>query len=294
MIPLEILEALPTLVPDSEGNPMRFEPGTALGGGCINSACILNSDSGPFFIKWNRSDAYPGMFEAEERGLKLLGAQSELRIPQVIAAGSSANYSFLMLEYLGRGRQASDFWDRFAHGLAMLHRQSTDRFGLDHDNYIGSLAQRNKWQPDWSSFFYLQRLEPQASLAYDSALLGKPELNALERLAGRLDSIFPREAASLLHGDLWNGNYLLGPEGEPCLIDPAVYYGHREMDLGMSLLFGGFAPAFYDAYNQHFPLEPDWRSRVDICNLYPLLVHVNLFGGGYTAQVRSILRPFMG
>jgi protein-ribulosamine 3-kinase len=294
MIPQEILDALPALTSTADNQPTTFTEGISLGGGCINEACIVNSENGPYFIKWNHEASYPAMFLAEARGLHLLSKQTALRVPGVIASGSAGTYSFLLLEYLERGRQKEDFWTAFAAGLATLHQITSNNFGLDHDNYIGSLPQRNRTHSNWPAFFMAERLEPQSAIAFDCGLIGKRELAALDTLGRNLDSIFPNEKPALVHGDLWSGNYLIGPMGEPCLIDPAVYYGHREMDLGMSLLFGGFPSSFYDAYQNCFPLEKGWRQRADICNLYPLLVHVNLFGGGYAGQVRSILRPFMG
>ena len=186
----------------------------------------------------------------------------------------------------------NNFWENFGRGLAKLHKTTSDYFVLDHNNYIGSLTQSNRKRDNWIDFFVEERLGFQLKLARDSHLIDSGVLSAAEGLFNRLNEIIPKEQSSLLHGDLWSGNFMLGDQGEACLIDPAVYYGHREMDIAMTKLFGGFDHQFYEAYNQEFPMEKGWEQRMDICNLYPLLVHVNLFGGGYVSQLTSILKRF--
>ncbi|MEM9024402.1 MAG: fructosamine kinase family protein, partial [Bacteroidota bacterium] len=163
---------------------------------------------------------------------------------------------------------------------------------LERNNYIGSLPQTNTPRPDWTSFFIEQRLEAQCRMARDAGAIGPELLRAFDRAFHRLDGFFPEEPAALLHGDLWMGNFLCTSDGKPMLIDPAVYGGHREMDLAMTRLFGGFAPAFYQSYADTYPLENGWEERVPIANLYPLMVHVNLFGGHYVQQVAQCLRRF--
>jgi fructosamine-3-kinase len=264
----------------------------ALGGGCINDAHRIETSSGAFFMKYNRSEQYPCMFEKEAMGLELLGSAGEVRIPGVILHGESEDLAFLVLELVTPAPRIEAFWDEFGASLARLHRHHGDHFGLGHDNYIGSLPQSNKKHSDWISFFIEERLERQACMARDSGTLGRSFTAALERLYKKLPEIFPPEKPSLIHGDLWNGNFMADDRGLACLIDPAVYYGHREMDLAMSRLFGGFDRRFYESYEREFPLEKGWRERIDICNLYPLLVHVNLFEGGYGEQVMGTLRRF--
>jgi fructosamine-3-kinase len=196
------------------------------------------------------------------------------------------------MDFLETGSRRSTFWEDFGRALAQLHRKSQESFGLEHDNYIGSLPQSNKTHASWSEFFIQERLEAQLKRARDRNKIGGDILLRMEKLFHRLEGLFPFEPPALLHGDLWSGNFFCGVDGEACIFDPAVYFGHREMDIGMSKLFGGFDPAFYQAYNAEWPLGDDWENRVDIANLYPLLVHVNLFGGGYLSQVRSILQRF--
>jgi fructosamine-3-kinase len=263
-----------------------------VGGGCINQTAIINTTQGNFFVKWNDKHLYPNMFVAEARGLELLAKSNFLKTPEVVTTGETEDVSFLILENIEQGKRDKSFWEKFGMGLANIHRQSRSQFGLDHDNYIGSLPQINDFKSDWPSFFIEKRLEKQIQLALDSGKIRQREVRLFDQLFKRIPTIFPNEKPALLHGDLWNGNYMVGSDGEPCIIDPAVYYGHREMDLGMTRLFGGFAPEFYQAYNEAFPLETGYEQRLDICNLYPLMVHVNLFGRGYWASVESILRRF--
>lgn len=265
-----------------------------IGGGCINDSLQAETSAGVFFVKHNSAQRYPGMFEAEARGLALLkgGAGDTLGVPEVITFGESQNEAMLVLEFIEAGRRRDGFWEAFGHGLAQLHRQSQSSFGLDHPNYIGSLPQSNRQHPSWTEFFVEERLEPQLRMARDQGKAGPDLGRRFQALYPHLGDFFPQEEPSLLHGDLWSGNFMVDAGGRPAVIDPAVYFGHRYMDLGMSQLFGGFASAFYDAYHQSLPLEPSWRKSMDIANLYPLMVHVNLFGGGYLGSVQNILRPF--
>ncbi len=263
-----------------------------IGGGDINEAYCLQTNISPLFIKINKANTYPQMFEKEALGLALLGESKVIEVPQLIQFASDDTTAFLILEYIDSAQQKTNFWDDFGTKLAKLHQQSNSYFGLDHDNYIGSLHQSNTQHKKWTDFFIEERLETQVKLARDSGKIGHDIIHQIENFYSRLDDIFPVEPPSLLHGDLWNGNYMVGQDGLALLIDPAVYYGHREMDLGMSLLFGGFDQRFYEAYHRQYPLEKGWKQRLEYCNLYPLLVHVNLFGGAYVGSVKSILKQF--
>jgi fructosamine-3-kinase len=166
-------------------------------------------------------------------------------------------------------------------------------FGLDHENYIGSLTQINSVKSDWLDFYINERLGYQLKMAVDHGKLGSGTVQDFEQFYVFLESFLPSEAPSLLHGDLWGGNLMIGSAGEPVIFDPAVYYGNREVDLAMTRLFGGFSSRFYETYNEEFPLLPGYEDRIDVYQLYPLLVHVNLFGGGYISQVKSILNQFI-
>ncbi len=261
-------------------------------GGDINDVYRIRTKQGNFCIKVNSESKFPGMFEAEEKGLDQLRQSSSFRVPEVYGKGSYNDLSFLLMEYIYPGDPKQHFWSDFGHRLAHLHWQTSDQFGLSHSNYIGSLHQQNGQRTTWAEFFEHERLRPQLKLAYDQGYVSSKTDEYFERLFQRLGEIFPEEPATLLHGDLWNGNYMVDQKGNPVLIDPAVYYGHREMDLAMTKLFGGFGEAMYEDYHEIYPLENGWKSRVEICNLYPLLVHVNLFGRGYLTQVRSIVSRF--
>lgn len=261
-------------------------------GGCINAAGRLDTNEGPFFIKWNHADLYPGMFAAEMAGLAALRAPNVLHVPAVIGVGRAGDEAFLLMEWVEAGPKQRDFYTQFGASLAALHRQTTDAFGFEADNYIGSLAQSNKWRSDWTTFMVEERLLPQLILAIDGRYITAAIRKQCEHLFKVLPDLLPESAPSLLHGDLWNGNYLVGPGGEPSLVDPAVYYGHREMELAYTKMFGGFPTAFYDSYAAAWPLEPGFNNRVPLYQLYPLLVHVNLFGNSYVPAVRQVVQAF--
>lgn len=272
--------------------PVAIRNIKSVSGGSINDTFEISTSVGKFFGKKNSASLYPEMFEKEAKGLQLLSGKSILKVPEAIDTGQSENTAFLILEHIESGEKQSSFWNRFAKGLAQLHKNSADFFGLDHDNYIGSLHQSNRSHDNWCDFFRAERLEKQAKLARDNGRMDSTIINAFEKFYRKLPEIFPEEPPALIHGDLWGGNYMVNKNGEPVIIDPAVYYGHREMDLGMSQLFGGFDSELYEAYHQYYPLEKGWQERLDYCNLYPLMVHVNLFGGGYLNAVSSILQKF--
>lgn len=292
MFPEIIQQKLIQILTSIQQKEVRIFASQPLSGGSINSAVRIETSIGNFFVKWNQTEKYPDMFIKEAKGLELLKSTRQLRIPEVIFTDLAGEHSFLVLEYLEKVSYVTNIWPDFGTGLAKLHKTTADFFGLDHDNYIGSLFQSNRKKDNWIDFFSEERLNFQLRLARDSYLLDSTTLNASERLFKRLNEIVPEEPPALLHGDLWSGNFMIGDKGETCLIDPAVYYGHREMDIAMTKLFGGFDASFYDSYNQEYPLEKGWEKRLDIYNLYPLLVHVNLFGGAYVSQVASILKRF--
>ena len=263
-----------------------------IGGGSINDTRMIQTDQGSFFVKINLAERYPAMFEKEALGLKALNDAGVLRVPQVIATGESGKEAFLILEWIESAPYKSGFWEDFGKKMALLHLHHNDEFGFDHDNYIGSLPQSNRYHSVWSSFFVSERLEPQIKLARNTQKIDRKIVQMFERFFKKTPALFPEEKPSLVHGDLWSGNFMTDEKGEAVIMDPAVYYGHREMDLAMSQLFGGFDPRFYAAYHEIFPLESGWQERMDFCNLYPLMVHVNLFGGGYLNSVISILKRF--
>lgn len=263
-----------------------------LSGGSINEAMHVKTDAGDYFIKWNNAKRYPAMFEKEAKGLAILKITQTIKVPTVVEVGAAGDFSFLVLEFIKSAEPVKNFWVDFGTSLAHLHKYTNSFFGLDHDNYIGSLEQINKQHDDWISFFVEERITEQIKLARNNGKISANVAQSFDHLFSKLSSLFPKEIPSLLHGDLWNGNYMIDHQGKACIIDPAVYYGFREMDIAMTKLFGGFPASFYESYHWTFPLEPGWQDRIEICNLYPLMVHVNLFGGGYLNSVEQTLKRF--
>lgn len=261
-----------------------------VGGGSINDARRIETSEGTYFAKINSATDYPGMFEAEANGLRFLKERSAFRIPTPIATGVTEDIQWILMENINSTKKKADFWEEFGRKLAEVHKQSADYFGLDENNYLGSLLQKNEKRDSWESFFTDMRIRPQLELAKRNKLATTEFLRLFDKMLSRIDRYFPKELPAALHGDLWTGNFMTDSFGEAVIFDPAVYYGHREMDLGMSKLFGGFDKRFYDSYQEVYPLEPGWEDRIHVANLYPLLAHVNLFGGSYTAQVIQILR----
>jgi fructosamine-3-kinase len=261
-----------------------------IGGGDINDAYAVSLGDGRLvFVKTN-ARAPADMFAAEARGLAWLAEAGALRVPDVLAAGER----FLALELLRAARPAADYDERFGRGLAALHGFGADSFGLDHDNYIGRLPQANDPPDDpaddWCAFYRERRLEPQLRAAVDAGHIRAPLRRRFDDLLARLeDLVGPGEPPARLHGDLWGGNKHVDDAGGPCIIDPAAYGGHREIDLAMMQLFGGFGARVFEAYDEAQPLAPGWRERVPLYQLYPILVHVNLFGGGYVGSAESAL-----
>ncbi len=263
-----------------------------VGGGSINESFKINTSEGNLFVKKNSASRFPQMFIKEASGINILAKASEIKVPVVVTHGESERDAFLVLEFIDSGSMKSNFWQDFAIKLGNLHRHSSDFFGLDHNNYIGSLPQINNKHDSWVDFFRDERLSIQVKMARDSGKMNSTDVKLFNNFYSKLNDLFPIEKPSLVHGDLWSGNFMIDQFGEAVIIDPAVYYGHREMDIAMSMLFGGFNNQFYLNYNNYFPLEEGWEKRIHYCNLYPLMVHVNLFGGGYLNSVRSILKEF--
>lgn len=274
-----------------------------VGGGCINQGTALRTTRGDFFLKWNRR-ANHRFFGVEAEGLAALGAPDAVRVPSVIAAsGPGDEVAWLLLEWIEEGRAGREGWMRLGRELAALHRNAGTgaagaRFGWSGDNLIGSLPQPNRWSGDWAGFWVERRIRPLARELRARGTFSAARATVVETVAERADELLgPAVAAdgpSLLHGDLWSGNVLFARDGAPVLIDPAVYVGHREVDLAMADLFGGFAGAFREAYEDAWPLQPGYLRRRPAYQLYPLLVHARLFGGGYAASAVAAARAALG
>jgi fructosamine-3-kinase len=264
-------------------------------GGCIANACRLETDGSPLFLKYGDEEV-ARTFPGEAAGLEALdAADSPLVVPSVLETDPPTDDrpGFLVMEWINSGRKGRRFWDRFGEGLAELHRHTADAYGFEDENFIGRLPQKNEWMDNWPAFFRSQRLEPQVAMARERGRWRSGWTEALEALYRRLPEILPGAPdASVLHGDLWKGNFMVTATGEPAIIDPAAYYGHREADLAMTELFGGFQDRFYDAYRGAWDLEPGYETRRDVYNLYHLINHLNLFGAGYASSVERTLRPF--
>lgn len=271
-----------------------IESATRVSGGSINEAAKLDiEDVGTAFLKWNRA-ADPDMFEKEVTGLELLrDAGTGLRVPNIILQGTvEGSTGYLLMEFIEDGRPGNQSAQHFGEELAALHKNRSKTFGLDEDNYIGRLPQSNNRHNDWVNFFIDERMEPQLQMALKSGKFRSSITGAFNAMYRKLEEIFPEDQPSLLHGDLWGGNFFYDTDGTAVIYDPAVYYGHREIELAFTHLFGGFSSTFYEAYNSSLPIAPGFEKRKDIYNLYPLLVHTNLFGGSYGRQVEGIVKQF--
>jgi len=281
--------------PSAKGS-LQFQ---SIGGGCINETYRVKlNEHLQFFLKVNSVTKHPGLFQKEKNALGFIAAQKIIRVPSVILFGEIDDSQVLLLEWIDDGIKTENFWKLFGQQLAAFHRQTwvdnngEPLFGFEEENYIGSLRQQNDPNQKWTEFFVNARLQPQIKLGRENHLIDRKHLDAFDNLFTRLPGIFSDETSALLHGDLWSGNFMCNTYSQPVLIDPAVYFGHRSMDLAMTTLFGGFDKTFYDAYNYDFPFPKNYREQWEACNLYPLLVHLNLFGTGYLSQIEQTLRRF--
>lgn len=280
-------------------NDIRIVDEQPLYGGDINQAYRLVLSNGQsLFMKCNRRNRMD-LFEAERLGLWCMAGSQCVRVPEVLGYGTDEgrNCSFLILPFLDSAAPNPDYWERFGRELALMHRWNCGellgerRFGFVEDNFIGLTPQKNTPQDSWTAFYRECRLVPQFQMAerwFDAGSRAK-----MERLLANLEQYLPEpEFPSLLHGDLWRGNVHRGRDGAAWVIDPACSIGHYETDLAMTLLFGGFPDCFYQAYQEILPIGKDFYDRVELYHLYHLLNHLNLFGEGYLASVRTILDKF--
>jgi fructosamine-3-kinase len=276
----------------------------SVGGGCINHVVCLETEQGAYLLKWHPNPP-PGMFLHEARGLQLMDATQMVRVPLVLAAAevSDDHPAYIVTEWIAPARGAPRHGDQAVLGaqLAAMHRngvspQTPPAYGLDHDNYLGTMPQYNGWHTDWVSFYRERRLRPQMEMAQRNGYMPAARQRGLERVMARLERWLGgvERRPALLHGDLWGGNVIAGPQGEPVLIDPAVSYGDREAEIAYTQLFGGFDSRFYQAYQEAWALPPGSEERCDLYNLYHLINHLNHFGEAYGAQVDAVIQRYGG
>lgn len=267
---------------------------STVAGGSINQTYKILSGANTFFCKvYHTTRGHEDFLIKEVHGLNFLKKFNCIRTPEVIWHGVHDDTQILLLEWIEQGARSRSFWKKFGEQLAALHQHQGEHFGLDENNYMGALPQENTPHSDWCDFFRECRLKPQISLAEKNNLIDAKTQHHFEIIFGRLNDFFPSSKPSALHGDLWSGNFLCDEKGNPVLIDPAVYYGDRNVDLAMTTLFGGFDQDFYESYHYHLAIADNQKEQWDICNLYPLLIHLNLFGKGYLSSVGSILKKYI-
>jgi protein-ribulosamine 3-kinase len=284
-----IQQKLKELFP-SPANEIHFG---SVGGGCINETYRIGFGCHQFFCKINSATKFPQLFEKESRGLKLIAQQNLIKVPEVIDCFGTNGQQILLLEWINEGERTENFWKNFGEQLAALHQVSNEYFGLNEDNYMGSVPQSNQLTGSWIDFFIQQRLQSLIDKCLSQKLLSSNHQSQFESLYKQLPFIFEKEQRpALLHGDLWSGNFMCNENEEPVLIDTAVYFGHPSIDLGMTTLFGGFRSGFYEAYNYHSPFPSNYKEQWEICNLYPLLIHVLLFGRSYLSQIERTLHNY--
>jgi fructosamine-3-kinase len=285
-ITLRILAGMKQLLSEiAEQEDLKISNIRPLSGGSINAVYQCKTRRGETVIKINQSDLYPAMFRKEVDGLEALRKSDTFLIPNIIATGEVANYAYLILEYLPPAPAKN--WSHFGQQLAQLHQHTTANFGFPEWNYIGRLRQYNDYRESATEFLITQRLEPQFRLASENGFV----FQQTDKLYQVVKSLIPEVKPALIHGDLWSGNYLSTEKGF-ALIDPAVSYGLREMDLAMMQLFGGFPAAVFESYEHHFPTSLEFDERIPIYQLYYLLVHLNLFGVGYYQQCQRIIERY--
>ncbi len=281
-------ELIAAQIAEVTGEPFTIERNEPMGGGCINQASRIQADDGrSYFVKLNSEDGL-AMFEAERDGLNEMRSADAIRVPEPVCAGSGSGSAWLVMEYVPLGGRGDA--TQMGEQLAALHGHVAERFGWWRDNTIGATPQVNTRTSDWVTFWREHRLGFQLRLAERHGL-GQHTLARGERLLDGLDAFFAdyQPEASLLHGDLWGGNAGYDRDGAPVIYDPAVYYGDREADIAMTELFGGFGARFLAGYQSVWPLDPGYRVRKTLYNLYHILNHFNLFGGGYGSQAGRMI-----
>jgi protein-ribulosamine 3-kinase len=281
------------IISDKYSTKFKIKKCNVMHGGCINESYSIKDENHEFFLKVNIAEKFPGMFEAEQKGLLMLRNTQTVPVPEVIAHGICGEHCFMIQQMIQHAKTSSATYKFLGEKLAQLHQNTSSRFGINHTNYIGSILQTNEQTTSAVDFYINERLIPQIALGRKYNRLPVSALVELDKLVNKVVAILPAEKPSLLHGDLWNGNVIADINGKSWIVDPAVYYGLRETDIAMTLLFGGFDNSFYEAYESHYPLEKRWKGRVAFFQVYPLLVHVNLFGSSYVPQLRAAVNQYI-
>jgi len=287
----ELQSQLAAWLSERTQSPFRIERATAAQGGCIHQACVVEGGGRSYFVKVNAA-AKLDVFEAEADALDAIAQADTIRCPRPIGCGQIGKKSFLAMERLRFGSPGSGGWAAMGRQLAALHRHTGEAFGWARDNYIGASPQANARSDDWAAFFRAQRLEPQFAMARANGMRFANDDRLLDALPALLDGHRPEP--SLLHGDLWSGNAGFLEDGRPVIYDPACHHGDRETDLAFSEFFGGFPADFYAAYEAAWPLPKGYARRKALYNLYHVLNHANLFGGGYAHQAQRMIDAFTG
>ena len=265
----------------------------SVSGGDISTAYKLTSTSKDyFFLKVNSKPFAEKMFLAEKIGLEAIAATRTIAVPNVLLTGTLEGKSFLLMEFITNKRASSQAHALLGEQLAKMHSIPQSTFGFPSDNFIGNLPQRNHSHDKWDEFYWDERIFPQLKMASDNQLLPFSKIPDKEKAVAVFAEIFGDVKPSLLHGDLWGGNYLISENGTPYLIDPAVYFGHSMVDIAMSRLFGGFSSDFYNAYHHIIPTHENYEAQIELYQLYYLIVHLNMFGDSYYSRVNSILSRY--
>jgi protein-ribulosamine 3-kinase len=287
------LDGLAISIGETIGATVQPKPAARVHGGSINECYRWETSAGPTFVKV-ASAGRRAMFEAESAGLQELRRADAVRIPRVLGVGANPAHSWLALEWIAFGARTAAAEAALGEKLALQHRYTAAAFGWDRGNTIGSTIQLNDWLDDWVTFLRERRLRFQLDLAARNGYGGRLQRRG-EALVARVDEFFTdhKPSPSLLHGDLWGGNWAPDELGQPVIFDPAIYYGDREADLAMTQLFGGFGADFYAAYQSAWALDPGAGVRTGLYNLYHVLNHANLFGGGYVAQALSMIESLL-
>ena len=261
-------------------------------GGDISSAYLLETQSQKFFLKVNSKSFAKYLFLAEQKGLQAIEDTKTIAVPHVHLVDELDGKPFLLMDFVESRRPNAKDYTHFGRDLANMHLVSNDQFGFSSDNFIGSLPQSNAFHTDWAEFYWNERILPQLEIAKKNTALDDAKIPSKESALKIFRQVFGEVKPSLLHGDLWGGNYLISTDGTPFLIDPAVYYGHSMVDVAMSRLFGGFDAEFYDAYHEIIPKQTYYQEQIKLYQLYYLLVHLNLFGRSYRSSVVDILERY--